>query len=189
MTSTGQLLQSAPVRIRPATSDDAAAIADVHVRSWGATYRGVLPDEVLDGPDLPANRLRLWQRLLGPDRPAGSSTVVAEPPGGGVVGFAVTSPSRDEDADDRTAEVNSIYARPEAWGTGAGRELMAAALDGLRAAGFRAATLWVLDSNARARRFYERAGFAPDGAVKDDVMAGTPITEVRYRRTLSGTPG
>ena len=129
------------MRIRTANTDDAAAIAEVHVRSWQAAYRGVFPDDVLDGPD-------------------GS-----------------------------TGEVVAIYARPEAWGTGAGRALMMAALDGLRGAGFRDATLWVLDSNARARRFYERAGFAPDSAVKDDVMAGTTITEVRYRRTLSGSPG
>jgi RimJ/RimL family protein N-acetyltransferase len=66
---------------------------------------------------------------------------------------------------------------------------MATALDGLRDAGFRAVTLWVLGSNARARRFNERAGFAPDGAVEEEVMAGTTVAEVRYRRALSGSPG
>lgn len=45
-------------------------------------------------------------------------------------------------------------------------------------------TLWVLDSNERARRFYELAGFAPDGATKEEVMARTPVKEVRYRRVL-----
>jgi GNAT superfamily N-acetyltransferase len=100
------------------------------------------------------------------------------------VGFADVVPSRDPDADERTAEVTSIYALPRAWGTGAGRELMAAATAAARDAGYRAVTLWVLDSNARARRFYERAGFALDGAGKTDVLAGAPITEVRYRRAL-----
>jgi RimJ/RimL family protein N-acetyltransferase len=61
---------------------------------------------------------------------------------------------------------------------------VAAAVDGLRQARFTTATLWVLEGNGRARRFYERAGWAPDGTHKDDVLAGTPIREVRYRRSL-----
>jgi len=68
------------VRIRTATPDDAAAVAAVHEASWQAAYRGVFPDEVLDGPDLPANRLRLWQRLLGPPPPAGTRTRTTAPP-------------------------------------------------------------------------------------------------------------
>jgi len=42
----------------------------------------------------------------------------------------------------------------------------------------------VLEGNTRARRFYELAGWIPDGAEKDDDMAGTTIREVRYRREL-----
>jgi GNAT superfamily N-acetyltransferase len=172
------------MRIRTATLDDAAGIAAVHVASWQGTYRGVFPDEVLDGPDLPAGRLRLWQRLLGPEAPAGHAAWVAEEPDGQVVGFADVQPCRDEDADASTGEVLALYALPAAWGTGVGRELMTTAVDGLRQRSFAAATLWVLDSNDRARRFYDRAGFAPDGATKVDTMAGATITEVRYRREL-----
>jgi GNAT superfamily N-acetyltransferase len=109
---------------------------------------------------------------------------VAETPDGEVVAVADVLPSRDDDADPATGEVPMIYALPRAWGSGAGRELMAAAVAGLREAGFAQVTLWVLDSNARARRFYERAGFVPDGATKTDVLAGATMTEVRYRRAL-----
>jgi GNAT superfamily N-acetyltransferase len=175
--------QGALVRIRPATQEDAGAIAAVHVTSWQATYRGVVPDEVLDGSDLAANRRRLWQRLLGPEAPAGHAAWVAEV-GGEVVAFADVLTSRDDDAGGTTGEVPMIYALPQAWGSGAGRQLVAAAVDGLRDAGCSAVTLWVLDSNARARRFYELAGFAPDGATKTEQIAGTTMTEVRYRREL-----
>jgi GNAT superfamily N-acetyltransferase len=171
------------VRIRTATPDDAAAIAAVHVASWQATYRGVFPDEVLDGPDLPADRLRLWERLLGADRPPGHAAWVAEVDGD-VVAFAGVRPSGDDDAEAGTGQVWGIYALREAWGTGVGRALLTTAVDALRDAGFRSATLWVLDSNARARRFYERAGFAPDGTTQPDTLAGVVITEVRYRRAL-----
>jgi len=34
--------------IRPATPEDARAIAEVHVASWRYAYRGLLPDDVLD---------------------------------------------------------------------------------------------------------------------------------------------
>jgi GNAT superfamily N-acetyltransferase len=171
------------VLIRSAVPADAEGVAAVHVASWQGAYRGVFPDEVLDGPDLLADRLRLWQRLFGEPGPR-EVNLVAEDPGGRVVGLLHGRPSRDDDAGPDTGEVIAIYALPTEWGTGVGRELMAAAVDGLRAAGYTAATLWVLASNARARRFYELAGWAPDGAEKDDVMAGTTIREVRYRRLL-----
>jgi RimJ/RimL family protein N-acetyltransferase len=61
---------------------------------------------------------------------------------------------------------------------------MDGAVAGLAQFGYVEATLWVLDANARARRFYERAGWAPDGAVMTDDSRGFRIREVRYRRTL-----
>jgi hypothetical protein len=62
---------------------------------------------------------------------------------------------------------------------------MDAALQGLAGAGFTAATLWVLESNARARRFYEACGWSADGTAKVDDSRGFPLSEVRYRRSLS----
>ncbi len=70
------------------------------------------------------------------------------------------------------------------WGQGHGRELMTAALDGLTMVGYGEATLWVLDSNKRARRFYEAAGSRADGSVKEYEGLGFTLPEVRYRRLL-----
>jgi hypothetical protein len=89
--------------IRPARMEDVPQIAVVHVRSWQAAYRGLLPQ---------------------------------------------------------------------------------AYLDGLAEAGFGQVILWVLDSNARARRFYEAGGWLADGAAKRDDSFGVPMNEVRYRRSL-----
>ena len=61
---------------------------------------------------------------------------------------------------------------------------MDAALGRLAEAGFHQATLWVLDTNVRARRFYEAAGWSADGTVKRDERLGFPIREVRYRRLI-----
>jgi GNAT superfamily N-acetyltransferase len=137
---------------------------------------------VLDGLDV-ERRTAGWAQVLA--RPAPRQALfVAEDDDGTVTGFVHVLPSRDDDGDERTGEVTSIYADPSAWGTGTGRALMAAAEQTLRGSGFTCATLWVLRDNDRARRFYEAAGWSPDGATKDDVVAGAAVAEVRYRRVL-----
>lgn len=172
------------MRIRWGRVSDAAAVADVHVRSWQATYRGAVPQEYLDG--LSAEERRpVWERRLAEPSPPGGGVLVAET-GGRVTGFAAFGPTRDADADPAmAAEIFTIYLAPEAWGRGLGRALLAASVEDLTHAGYREATLWVLDANARARRFYEAAGWRPDGAVKRDTIPGAVLTELRYRRTLA----
>ena len=82
------------------------------------------------------------------------------------------------------AELYALYVHPAWWSTGTGRALMDQVLAKVCAAGYACITLWVLEANARARRFYQRAGFAPDGArhVLDDLGG---VAEIRYRRALS----
>lgn len=88
------------------------------------------------------------------------------------------------DAKDGTGEVAAIYARQHAWGTGVGRLLMEQGLDRLARRGFTEGTLWVLETNDRARRFYAAGGWTIDDRVKEVEMGGTAVTEVRYRRAL-----
>ena len=96
-----------------------------------------------------------------------------------------SEPVIDEDTDpDKVGEIMAIYLRPEAWGQGIGRKLMAAALGCLTAAGFTEAILWVLESNKRARAFYEACGWTADGVMKQEEMPGFRLSEVRYRRPL-----
>jgi len=61
---------------------------------------------------------------------------------------------------------------------------MDVAMTSLRAAGFRRPTLWVLDSNAAARSFYEHAGWMADGGVKTDDRGSFALVELRYARAL-----
>ena len=172
-----------PGPVRRAGPEDAEQIAVVHVRSWQGAYRGLLPQDYLDGLD-PADRVERWRRILERgDWPAAGTIVAVRD--GRVSGFAAFGPTRDADAGQvRVGEVNAIYVLPEAWGTGLGRALMTAALSRLAAAGGQEATLWVLEANARARRFYACAGWAADGCVKHQDVAATPVSELRYRRPL-----
>lgn len=146
-----------------------------------------MPQAYLDGLD-PAQRAGRWGRLLAEiDRTRGGVLVADD--GRHILGFVSYASSGDNDADpSRVGEVGAIYLRPDAWGKGVGRRLMDAAFGRLADAGFAEATLWVLDSNVRARRFYEAGGWRADGEVEIDESRGFPITEVRYRRVLQG-PG
>jgi ribosomal protein S18 acetylase RimI-like enzyme len=93
--------------------------------------------------------------LEAPDTPR---VTVAEI-GGEVVGFAQARPSRD-DPPVRPLELTALYLRAAQHGSGSGQALLDAAV------GDRSASLWVAEENPRARRFYERNGFAPDGGRK-----------------------
>jgi GNAT superfamily N-acetyltransferase len=129
-----------------------------------------------------AARAAGWRRYLERNDHDRESLLVVES-GGEVVGFANVGPCRDPEPAG-AGEVYAIYLLAEWWGRGAGRDLMAAALDALVGCGFAEATLWVLDANFRARRFYEAGGWAVDGSSRVEEGFGFPIAEVRYRRHL-----
>lgn len=170
------------MNVRRAVEADARVIAEVHVRSWQAAYVGLLPDTFLAGLSAD-DREPVWREILvDMARPANRTLVLTDT--GTVVGFAHFCPSRDPDASPTTGEVTSIYLSPDAWGRGGGRLLLDQVIASLREGTFTEATLWVLDTNRRARRFYEAAGWLTDGAEKTDDRRGFPLTEVRYRRPL-----
>lgn len=175
-----------PVDIRAARVEDAGRIAEIHVLGWQGGYRGLMPQDYLDGLD-PAQRLAFRiQVLQQADWWSRGGCFVVSDDDGVLAGFADVGRSRDDDAEPgEVGEVMAIYVAPDAWSTGLGRELMNAVLTHLAKIGYGQVTLWVLDTNARARRFYEAAGFRPDGAVKIDDSRGFSLREVRYRRTLA----
>jgi GNAT superfamily N-acetyltransferase len=149
----------------------------VHVASWRHAYRGLLPDEYLEKLSVEE---REAQRLVWFADPVPRSGVLVAEVEGRIVGFASYGPSRDDDAPASTGEVPAIYVEPSAMRTGVGRALLEAATAELRSAGSTVATLWVLEANDPARRFYEKAGWRWDGAVSqhDFDCANRPV--VRY---------
>jgi GNAT superfamily N-acetyltransferase len=158
------------VEIRRARPEDAAAVADVHVRTWQSAYERVFGAERLAAIDVDSRR-RFAER--GIER---GGVWVAEDDGH-VVGFVSIGDSRQGPDE---GELYAIYVLPDAWGTGAGAGLMAAAVEALRSA-YPTSILWVLDDNPRARRFYEREGWELDGGTQTEDFLGLAVTEVRYR--------
>jgi GNAT superfamily N-acetyltransferase len=170
---------SGQIEVRPATERDAQGIAEAHVRAWQAAYRGLVPDRILDGLSLEGAE-RNWQRLVGE---RGAFTLVAGREGA-VDGFCtVSTPSRDTDATQSTAEVAAIYVHPDRWRAGIGRALLDEALGRLREEGWRDVTLWVFGANDEARAFYATRAFQPDGAERRNEAVGQ--VAVRLRAALS----
>ena len=166
--------------IRPAQPRDAPEIARIHVRTWQAAYRGQLPDAYLKSLDEEIDqRTAWWERVIAGAAARRQRQLLASD-GDRIVGFVTFGPS-DGEPDPKVGEVYAIYVDPDAWDRGFGRDLFAAAVRGLADGGFAAATLWVLETNARARRFYEAAGWVADGATKVERRRDIELHEVRYR--------
>ncbi len=166
-------------KLRRARSEDAVAVAAMHVRSWQAAYRGIVPDPFLDELDVAARASRYSFDGTTPGDPV---TWIATT-GDSLVGMVSVGPSRDGDLP-ALGEVRALYVAPDRWRSGAGSALMAQAERLLADAGFAEAFLWVLADNARARRFYEEGGWRADGATKTVSIGGRELPEVRYRRML-----
>lgn len=174
------------MQVRPARMEDVAALAALHVATWRAAYRGIMPDALLDGLSVETFEGHWAGHLARATR----TNLVCDDEGR-VIGFAAFGPARDLDvAAGRVGELYGIYVHPEHWDRRAGWMLWGAADDSLREQGYDGVVLWVLEENARARRFYERVGFVLDPKARKAVeREGAHIPEVRYRLRLEERRG
>ncbi|HLY43519.1 MAG TPA: GNAT family N-acetyltransferase [Terracidiphilus sp.] len=165
--------------LRPAEPKDAMAVAIVHVRSWQAAYRGLLPDAYLDN-------LRAEDRAERYDfthsDPANPHTIVAVE-SDSILGFATTRPCPDDDRADY-GELAALYVDPDYWHRGLGVALVSAARVRLAELGFMKAVLWVLEGNQRAEKFYLNDGWTRNGIERSATMWGIQLHEVRFQRNL-----
>jgi GNAT superfamily N-acetyltransferase len=137
--------------LRPATPTDADLIASIHATSWQATYRGLLPDEFLDGE-------------------------VTRERAGEPIGFVCVERQPDSDWG---VLLDNLHTLPGHQGIGIGKLLMQAAAEWTRAQGESQLYLYVLEGNTPAIGFYERQGWQFAGA-EPDHMGGVDITALRY---------
>ncbi|MGW1772157.1 N-acetyltransferase family protein [Streptomyces sp. NPDC002104] len=175
--------------VREMTESDIDAVAAVRQGAWRHAYAGLMPQSYLDGLSVTAfaeQRRAAFAASAGGGAGAGAVTnLVAEGPDGAVLGWAAFGPATTTDPEGTArdeGELYALYARPDVIGTGVGRALMA---EVLRRAAYPAVRLWVVEGNARAIRFYERAGFRPDGGALVEYADGSPVPELRYRRAAA----
>ena len=156
------------VEVRRATVDDAEGIARVHIQVWRDTYSSMVEPGELDELSV-ERRAERWRTHLAGDAEAWVAVVNAA-----IVGFARAT-THDAQAV-RPRELEAIYVLPEHHGTGIAQALLDAAIGDVPA------FLFVARGNPRATRFYERNGFAFDGASEQYPLVRTPITSLRMVR-------
>ena len=192
------------IRIRPAETADARAIARVRAQTWQAAYAGVIPDQTLADLTAPEAVCReaQWRAehsmegFLIAEAPAAPD---AEAPGAEaedaaeIIGFAAFGPERgEEDQPDQPqpdppdldrAQLYALYVLPPHWSSGVGRALVERTLALAAEAGYADISLWVLEGNERGRQFYEQAGFAGTGESAALSRLGG-VSGIRYRRLV-----
>lgn len=154
--------------------DDRLAVSEIYEASWKYAYRDILPGEYLER--IPAGR---W--VSGLD--IGGRTHLVMLDGGRYIGAACCCASRFLEFDG-WGEIVSLYLLPSYIGRGFGKPLLEAAVAALAGQGYRDAFLWVLEENRRARAFYKRMGFRPDGICRADVIGGKAVRELAYCRQI-----
>jgi ribosomal protein S18 acetylase RimI-like enzyme len=173
--------------VRAAREFDAPSIAGLHVRSFQSAYSGLIPENRLRSLDVSARRSIWADRIAGAPDLARHILVteVAER----LVAFIYYGPSPDADEDSaEVGHVFSVHVDPAVTGRGIGTNLLAHAVKSMAQTGLTEATLWVVDVNPAARRFYERLGWRRDGARRREHLGleGEPgpefdVETVRYR--------
>ena len=160
--------------IRPARLADAEGIARAHTASWQTSYRGLLPDTVLDRIDV-EQRAAGWRRTLQ-DRSV-LTLVAYDTTHHDIVGLCDAGRTRAPSA--YAAEIYRIYVEHHAKRYGLGREMFEQVTDWLRAQELRSLIIWVLDNNHHACRFYEAMGGRAWSRVPSTV-SGFPVVELSY---------
>lgn len=158
-----------------AGAEDADAIAALHAESWQDAYRGLVPDDYLDGPLLD-ERLAFWRARLA--RPSSDRLTLKAMSGGEMAGFACVL--RDEDPEWGPL-LDNLHVKPALKGRGIGARLLRASREwAAQVAPGRTLHLWVIENNLPARRFYDRQGGLVNGRSVHEMTAGVVIAAVRY---------
>ena len=162
--------------LRSAVPDDAAAIARINAESWRDSYRGIVPDAILERR-LEADFLRQW-RALTVAQPGGQMILVASDEAGELHGFISAGPGRRQPLG-FDAEIYALYVARPARRTRLGSRLLGAAAQRLALFGRMNVMLWVLEANQTARAFYVGLGGAEIG-LRDERVYGAQLPTVAY---------
>lgn len=158
--------------IRRALASDAAAYCRADAEMIGDTYEYTMPPAFAarllgDVPAEAEHHARLFSDCLSAERrgeePERRTWIALGDDGiSGIAVSTATAPAWESEVDAPPLpgiryQLNHLYTRPSAHGTGLGQTLLDLALpDGLPA------YLWLVGGNARARSFYARNGFVTE---------------------------
>lgn len=151
-------------------TDSIDDVSRVYAESWKYAYRGIIPQDYLDG----ISETR-WSEYLRREIP--NLWIVSDDKR--IIGASTYSPARDSKYAG-WGEIVSIYLLPEYFHRRIGTRLLNASVNELISKGYGSSYLWVLEDNLAARKFYEKNGFSYSGEMAETDIGGKKLNELRY---------
>ena len=166
------------MNIREANINDAEGIANVHVKSWQAAYRGIMPKDYLLSLSV-KEKIETWLKSLS-EKSLGINLVVEK--NKEIIGFCVFGPARDNDLKyHNVGELVALNILPSYWGNGYGTRIINYVFNKSKLREWQALYLWVLKQNERAIAVYKKNGFILEGSEKSSTkLTGHKLHEIRY---------
>lgn len=169
------------IQVRPASLDDAKAIAELHVAASKSAYQDLISADQWDRVPM-AKRVKYWREAIEYAEPQ----VWVATQGEEMIGFVGFDRSRDPKSKPTTGEIWAIYVLESHWDQGVGVELWDAAREGLLNEDCTDVTVWLPIRNERAVRFHELAGFKREmNTARTAMLDDVKIEEVRLKRSLA----
>lgn len=170
-------LISLKIQVRRAVIEDSESLANIIVESWRSAYSDLIPkDEIVRFLDK-QKRQQQFERFI-----EDGEIVLIGSYDGTPCGLVFANKDNDEQLENCGA-IYSIYLLEEYWGKGLAIKLIDEVIRILKEEGCRQVSLWVYESNIRARQFYEKHGFTSDGTKKSSHFSNKPI-ELRYLKQI-----
>lgn len=137
------------ITIQKASIEDAQGIAEVHIRSWQSSYRGIIADSYLNDLNI-AQKADWWTKALS----QGASVYIAETEQ--IVGFASAGKNSDPGSIYQ-GELYAFYLLEEYQRRGVGKLLFNEVVKELLARELGSMIVWVLQDNP-SKNFYINQG-------------------------------
>jgi GNAT superfamily N-acetyltransferase len=166
------------VIIRKARESDILGLAETHVASWRAAYRGLMPDKIIEKHTVESRSVAWTKTLVDP-----TQRILVCISDERVAGFSYFGRSREKHAEPTEAELMAIYVHPDYWRRGIGRAICRETIENLRG-NFSTVIVWVLRDNHNTRKFYEAMDFKLIEGMEKQLPWFGNVPEVCYRREL-----
>lgn len=166
------------IDIRHAEINDCSIMGAIHSESWKVAYKGIVPDPVLDNMSAEKSEKKFYNSFM-----QGVENNVIILNDDQAVGFMCLGKCRDDDLDNSFGEIWGIYLLPSFWEQGIGTKAINWGINYLKNRRYNKISLWVLENNIKARKFYEKLGFIHDGMIKE-LNIGKPLNEYRYVKSI-----
>ncbi|MDY2630620.1 MAG: GNAT family N-acetyltransferase [Clostridium sp.] len=165
-------------KIKYAKDIDSEILGEIHSKSWKAAYKNIIPDKILDNITS-QKRASYFKRALTEGWEEDAIIYKNDY----AIGLICIGKCRDRDLDNSFGEIWGIYLLPEFWNLGIGSILINWGINELKSRGYSKVTLWVLENNLNAIKFYKKHGFIHDGTVKE-IYIGKTLNEYRYLKEI-----